>query len=74
MVQEDVWDYVREHDLPYNPLYDKGYTSIGCAPCTRPTQAGEDLRAGRWGGRRTRKEAPSTVRSRRAASSTSCAR
>jgi len=46
--EEDVWDYVKEHDLPYNSLYDKGYTSIGCAPCTRPTQAGEDLRAGRW--------------------------
>jgi len=46
--EDEVWDYVREHDLPYNSLYDKGYTSIGCAPCTRPTQAGEDLRAGRW--------------------------
>ena len=46
--EDEVRDYVREHDLPYNSLYDKGYTSIGCAPCTRPTQAGEDLRAGRW--------------------------
>jgi len=46
--EDEVWDYVREHDLPYNKLYDKGYTSIGCAPCTRPTQHGEDLRAGRW--------------------------
>jgi len=46
--EEDVWDYVKEHDLPYNSLYDKGYTSIGCAPCTRATQKGEDLRAGRW--------------------------
>jgi len=46
--EDEVWDYVREHDLPYNSLYDKGYTSIGCAPCTRPTQEGEDLRAGRW--------------------------
>jgi phosphoadenosine phosphosulfate reductase len=46
--EDEVWDYVREHDLPYNKLYDKGYTSIGCAPCTRPTQQGEDLRAGRW--------------------------
>ena len=46
--EDEVWDYVREHELPYNALYDKGYTSIGCAPCTRPTAAGEDLRAGRW--------------------------
>jgi len=46
--EDEVWEYVREHDVPYNELYDKGYTSIGCAPCTRPTQAGEDLRAGRW--------------------------
>ena len=46
--EDEVWDYVREHDLPYNALYDKGFTSIGCAPCTRPTKAGEDLRAGRW--------------------------
>ena len=46
--EDEVWDYVREHELPYNALYDKGYTSIGCAPCTRPTSAGEDLRAGRW--------------------------
>ena len=46
--EDEVWDYVRQRDLPYNALYDKGYTSIGCAPCTRPTKAGEDLRAGRW--------------------------
>jgi phosphoadenosine phosphosulfate reductase len=46
--EDEVWDYVREHDLPVNPLYAKGFTSIGCAPCTRPTKAGEDLRAGRW--------------------------
>ena len=43
-----VWDYIREHDLPYHSLYDRGYTSIGCAPCTRATRAGEDDRAGRW--------------------------
>ncbi len=43
-----VWDYIREHELPYHSLYDRGYTSIGCAPCTRPTVAGEDERAGRW--------------------------
>jgi phosphoadenosine phosphosulfate reductase len=46
--EEEVWDYVREREIPYHPLYDQGYTSIGCAPCTRPTQAGEDKRAGRW--------------------------
>ena len=45
---EQVWDYIKANDLPYNELYDKGYTSIGCAPCTRPTEAGEDVRAGRW--------------------------
>ena len=46
--EEEVWDYVRERDVPYHSLYDKGYKSIGCAPCTRPTKEGEDLRAGRW--------------------------
>jgi phosphoadenosine phosphosulfate reductase len=46
--EDEVWEYIRENDVPYNELYDKGYTSIGCAPCTRPTQAGEDPRAGRW--------------------------
>jgi phosphoadenosine phosphosulfate reductase len=46
--KEEVWDYIRENDVPYHPLYDKGYTSIGCAPCTRPIQPGEDDRAGRW--------------------------
>lgn len=45
---EEVWDYIRRCDVPYHPLYDRGYTSIGCAPCTRPTAAGEDPRAGRW--------------------------
>jgi thioredoxin-dependent adenylylsulfate APS reductase len=45
---EQVWDYIRERDLPYNALYDQGYTSIGCAPCTRPTRPGEDPRSGRW--------------------------
>jgi phosphoadenosine phosphosulfate reductase len=43
-----VWAYIREHELPYHELYDLGYTSIGCAPCTRATGAGEDERAGRW--------------------------
>ena len=45
---ESVWQYIRANDVPYNSLYDKGYTSIGCAPCTRPIEPGEDLRAGRW--------------------------
>lgn len=46
--EEDVWDYVRENDVPYNALYDRGYSSIGCAPCTRATRPGEPARAGRW--------------------------
>ncbi len=45
---EEVWDYIRDNDVPYHKLYDQGYTSIGCAPCTRPTRPGEDPRAGRW--------------------------
>ncbi len=45
---ERVWAYIREHDLPYNALHDQGYPSIGCAPCTRAVQPGEDERAGRW--------------------------
>src|SRR5262245_51854150 len=43
-----VWAYIRAHDVPYNPLHDQGYPSIGCAPCTRPIAPGENLRAGRW--------------------------
>jgi len=46
--EREVWDYVRAFQVPYNPLHDQGYRSIGCAPCTRATAAGEDLRAGRW--------------------------
>jgi phosphoadenosine phosphosulfate reductase len=45
---EDVDRYTAEHELPVHPLYAKGYTSIGCEPCTRATSAGEDIRAGRW--------------------------
>lgn len=45
---EDVWDYIRKNDVPYNKLHDNGYPSIGCAPCTRAVKAGEDIRAGRW--------------------------
>lgn len=46
--RDQVWAYIHEHDLPYHSLYDLGYTSIGCAPCTRATTKGEDERAGRW--------------------------
>jgi phosphoadenosine phosphosulfate reductase len=45
-----VDEYVRRHDLPLNPLLEKGYRSIGCVPCTRPVEHGEDARAGRWAG------------------------
>lgn len=45
---DDVWTYVRENDIPYNRLHDQGYPSIGCAPCTRAIEPGEDQRAGRW--------------------------
>jgi phosphoadenosine phosphosulfate reductase len=48
---QQVWDYLEEHDLPHNPLYDLGYSSIGCAPCTRIRFAGEPERAGRWAGK-----------------------
>lgn len=47
---DEVWAYVRHRDLPYNPLHDRGYPSIGCAPCTRPVAEGEDPRGGRWAG------------------------
>jgi len=46
----DVWRYIKEHDVPYNPLYDLGYNSIGCQPCTTLVQIGENDRAGRWRG------------------------
>ena len=45
---DDVWDYLHRFDVPTNALHDQGYPSIGCAPCTRAIQPGEDLRAGRW--------------------------
>ncbi|MGZ8598763.1 MAG: phosphoadenylyl-sulfate reductase [Actinomycetota bacterium] len=48
--RRDTWAYLKEHDLPHNPLYDLGYASIGCAPCTRMQFAGEPERAGRWAG------------------------
>jgi phosphoadenosine phosphosulfate reductase len=46
--QRDIWAYIRINEVPYNPLHDQGYPSIGCWPCTRAVQAGEDGRAGRW--------------------------
>jgi phosphoadenosine phosphosulfate reductase len=46
----EIWKYVVKHDVPYNPLHDRNYPSIGCTHCTRAVQPGEDLRAGRWSG------------------------
>ena len=46
--KDDVWNYIKRYDVPYNELHDKGFTSIGCEPCTRPIQSGEDARSGRW--------------------------
>jgi phosphoadenosine phosphosulfate reductase len=46
--REDVWKYIREQNVPYNALHDRGYPSIGCGPCTRAVQPGEHERAGRW--------------------------
>ncbi|MHB1462476.1 MAG: phosphoadenylyl-sulfate reductase [Armatimonadota bacterium] len=46
--EDQVWDYIRVHDVPYNKLHDQGFPSIGCASCTRAIKPGEDLRAGRW--------------------------
>ena len=43
-----VWNYIRDRDVPYNALHDRGYPSIGCDPCTRAIRPGEDIRAGRW--------------------------
>jgi phosphoadenosine phosphosulfate reductase len=48
--EADVWDYIMANDIPYNPLHDAGYRSIGCIPCTRPTRPDEEERAGRWAG------------------------
>ncbi len=46
--EQEVWAYIRIHELPYNALHDQFYPSIGCAPCTRSIAVGEDVRAGRW--------------------------
>lgn len=45
---EEVWSYIRSHDVPYNALHDRGFPSIGCAPCTRAVAPGDDPRSGRW--------------------------
>lgn len=46
--EAQVWAYIREHDVPYNALHDRKFPSIGCSPCTRAIEPGEDVRAGRW--------------------------
>lgn len=46
--EEAVWDYIKKHNVPYSSLYNNGFRSIGCQPCTRAVQLGEDVRSGRW--------------------------
>ncbi|MEN3276474.1 MAG: phosphoadenosine phosphosulfate reductase [Massilia sp.] len=46
--EENVWEYIRANNVPYNALHDRGFPSIGCEPCTRAIEPGEDVRAGRW--------------------------
>ena len=46
--EDQVWAYIRDRDVPYNALHDRGYPSVGCDPCTRAIRPGEDIRAGRW--------------------------
>ena len=46
--EDQIWDYIKQHNIPYNKLHDQGFPSIGCAPCTRAIKPGEDVRAGRW--------------------------
>jgi phosphoadenosine phosphosulfate reductase len=46
--ETQVWDYIKQHKIPYNKLHNKGFPSIGCQPCTRAILPGEDIRAGRW--------------------------
>ena len=48
--QDQVWDYIRQYNLPYNTLHDQGYPSIGCWPCTKAVKPGDDPRSGRWAG------------------------
>jgi len=47
---DDVWNYIRRNDVPYNPLHDRNFPSIGCEQCTKPVKPGEDPRSGRWAG------------------------
>jgi phosphoadenosine phosphosulfate reductase len=49
--KKEVWAFILKHDVPYNPLHDRDYPSIGCWPCTRPVAPGDDDRAGRWAGK-----------------------
>ena len=49
--KKDVWAFITKHDVPYNPLHDQGYPSIGCWPCTKAVANGDDERAGRWAGK-----------------------
>ncbi len=53
---DEMIRYINENDVPYNPLHDKGFISIGCAPCTRAIEPGEDVRAGRWWWELSKKE------------------
>lgn len=53
---DDVMEYIQKFNVPYNSLHDKGFISIGCAPCTRAIEAGEDARAGRWWWEASQKE------------------
>ena len=54
--QDEMIDYIKKNNVPYNPLHDKGFVSIGCAPCTRAIEPGEDARAGRWWWETSQKE------------------
>lgn len=46
--EDMVWEYIKKYNVPYNPLYNDGFLSIGCQPCTRAVKPGEDVRSGRW--------------------------
>ncbi|GAA3327748.1 hypothetical protein GCM10020331_068940 [Ectobacillus funiculus] len=61
---KEVWRYVYKHDLPYNPLHDIGYPSIGCEVCTRPSEGGSSDRSGRWSGTGKNRMRASSVRSK----------